>query len=260
MQETAAVQQPIGESAAVQNLLTVLRNNGAEREMLDVESLVKHIENMEEQFGKVLSQLDIVQSQLKMIQDKGAVATIKRVYDTASHKVGEVKTQFAAMKQSVISAFSDAAQAVQQKGVSALRKTVDFFKIRSALTGLKNKLNGAVQSLNNGAERVQGVKTELETARQHRKNAVRMLFGKQDTSSYRHCPDSGVLSSIQKMMQRLGQMMTGMSKATDTAIGKLDALERKDERLSVRGELKAIKLKRSEAPTAAPITKPDKAR
>ncbi len=251
---------PISEYEAVKTLLSLLREGGAERERQDIESLVRHMENMESQFDKVLNELESVQSQLKSLQDKGLRSSVTRLYEKASVKVTQAKTQFTAVKDSVLQSFADAVSAVKQKGVSALRKTVDFLKIRSALSLLSNKLNQAVQSLHSAAQQIQNAKAELHTAREHAANAARLFVGKKERNVSRLDSDRGLLSAIQRAMLKTGGLLAGMSKAANTAAGKLEQLEGKDGKKSVRDDLKTIRRGKNE--TRSPVEKAslDKAR
>lgn len=58
---------PITENKDIKKVLMLLQNNGAEQEKQDIESLVKHIELMESQFGRVLTELQDVKSQYQAI-------------------------------------------------------------------------------------------------------------------------------------------------------------------------------------------------
>jgi exonuclease VII small subunit len=261
MPETAtAAAIPISENEAVKNILTLLQDRGAEREKQDIESLVKHMESMETQFGKVLSELENVQAQLKTLQDKGLRASMTRLHDSVCVKVNEAKAQFAAVKNSVFKSFSDAAGAVKKKGVSALNKTVNFLKIRSALTLLKNKLDQSVESLHNGVGQIQKAKTELHTAKEHAANAARLFVGKKAKETTRANSDRGILSAIQRAMLKTGSMLAGMSKAADAAVGKLEQLDSKNEKPSVSNNLKTIRHKQNEVRSHKEKALPDKAR
>lgn len=258
MPETATI--PISENEAVKNIIMLLQDKGAEREKQDIESLVKHIEGMESQFSRVLNELQDVKSQLQTIQDKSVRATVGRVVNSVETKVTEAKAQFTVLKDNVVQSFADAAVAIKQKGVSALSKTVDFLKIRSALSHIKSKLNQSVQSLNSGVQQIQQVKTELHTAKEHAVNAGRLFVGKKAIEESRFDSERGVLTKIQRFMLKTGELLKGMSKAADSAIGKLEQLEQKDEKSSVRENLKTIRQSRKENPVTPEKLSPDKAR
>jgi len=251
---------PITENEAVKNIIMLLQGKGTEQEKQDIESLVSHIESMETQFAKVFDELQDVKSQLKAIEDKSVRAAVQRIVDNVELKVNDVKDQFVSLKDSVVNSFSDAAEAIKQKGVSALRKTVDFLKIHTALSHLKNKLNQSVHSLNQGAEQIQTIKNELYTAKEHFTNATHLAVGKSTKEVSPNNSERGVLTKIQRLMLKAGGLLKGMSKTADSAISKLEKLEQKDEKMSVRDSLKDIKRSRSNTHSTTEKVSPDKTR
>lgn len=251
---------PITQNEDMKKVLMFLQNSGVEREKEDIESLVKHIDYMESQFGRVLNELQDVKSQLKAIEDKSVRATAARIVDTVELKFMEAKQQFVSVKENVVKSFSDATQTVKEKGVSALKKTVNFLGIHSALSHLKGKLNQAVASLNQGVSRIEKMKGEIHEAKIHAQNAGRIMVKKNVKEVSAYHSDRGILSGIQKRMSKAGNMLSGISKTVDSAIGKLENPERRDEKKSVREDLKKIKKSRTADQTPAGKSVQDKAR
>lgn len=251
---------PIIENEAIKNVIMLLQGKGAEPEKQDIESLVSHIENMEMQFSKVLNELQDVKSQFKTIEDKSVRATVTRIVDNVELKVSDVKNQFISLKDSVVKSFSDAAGAIKEYGVSALRKTVDFLKIHTALSYMKDKLNQSVHSLNQGVHQVQIIKNEIHTAKEHFTNAARLTVGKDAKEITSHDSERGILTKIQHLMLKTSGLLKSMSKTADSAISKLEKLEQKDEKASVRESLKTIKRSRSDRHSTTEKVLPDKTR
>jgi len=72
--------------------------------------------------------------------------------------------------------------------------------------------------------------------------------------------ERGVLTKIQRLMLKAGGLLKGMSKTADSAISKLEKLEQKDEKMSVRDSLKDIKRSRSNTHSTTEKVSPDKTR
>jgi len=251
---------PITENEAVKNIIMLLQGKGTEQEKQDIESLVSHIESMETQFAKVFDELQDVKSQLQAIQDKGIRATAMRIVDTAEVKISEVKNQFIAVKDNVIKSFTDAKEAVREKGVSALNKALNFFGVRSALSRLQGKLRDSVSALQQGVSRIEDMKGQIHEAGVHAQNAGRVMIGKNAKEITAHNSDHGILSGVQKLLNKTEGMLSGMGKITASAIGKIDKLEQRGEKSSVRQSLKSIRQSQTSGQAATEKVPQDKAR
>ena len=250
---------PITENENIKNIFKLYQKHGMTQEKSDTESLVKHIEFMESQFGKVFEELQTVRSQLQSLQDKGIKATVTKIVDAVETKVTEAKTQFTSIKDSVVKSFSGAVNAVKEKGVSALKNTVDFLKIRSALSFLKNKLDQSVNSLRQSVMQIEKVKTELHAAKSHTLNVGRLIF-KKDVKETAYESNRGILAGIQKLLNKMGGLLSGISGAAASAMNKIDGLGQRNEKSSVRQSLKDIKNTRTKNEPSAPEQVRDKAR
>lgn len=251
---------PISENKAVKNIIMLLQSKGAEQEKQDVQSLVRHIESMETQFSKVFNELQDVKAQLQTIQNRSVQATARRIVNAAETKITEAKNQLTVLKGNIVQSFTIAAKVIKQKGISALRKTVDFFKIHSALSHLKGKLDQAATSLNQGAQQIQKIKNELHTAKDHVTNAARLAVGKGKKEISTKDSQRGVLTAIQRLMLKGGALLNSIGKTADSAIRKVEALEQKDEKSSVRDSLKEMKRSRRGKHSSTEKTSPDKTR
>lgn len=234
---------PLAEHEDVKKVIALYVQNGMEQEKSDVEVLLKHIEFMETQFGKVFDELKNVRSQLETLQDKGIRATVTRIVDAVEIKVTEAKAQFVGLKDSILRSFSGALEAVKEKGVSALKSTADFLKTqtRSALSSLKGKLEQAVASLHRGVTRIESVKTELHAAKSHVSNAGRLMLGKETKDTPAYDSERGVLAGIQKFLGKTGSLLSGIGKVTDSAMRKIEGMGQPDEKRSVKQNLREFK-------------------
>ena len=90
MNET--LQVPIGEQQHLKEFFAVLNQNGQKQEAAELSSLVVQLNQMEQQYAAVLSELKAVQGQLDRIQDKGIRASLKRALPPYSPKYRRQKT------------------------------------------------------------------------------------------------------------------------------------------------------------------------
>jgi len=251
---------PITENKDIQHIFTLMQDNGMQQDKQEMESIVIQISLMETQFEKVFSELQDVKSQLQAIQDKGIRATVTRIVDTAEVKISGVKNQFITVKDNVINSFTDARKAVKEKGISALNKALNFFGIRSALSRLQGKLRDSVSTLQQGVSRIEDIKGEIHEAGVHAQNAGRVLIGKDVKEVAAHNSDRGILSGVQKLLNKTGGMLSGMGKLTASAISKIDKLEQRGEKSSVRQSLKSIKQSQANGQAVTEKVPQDKAR
>jgi len=251
---------PITKNEDIQHIFTLMQDNGMQRDKQEIESLVRQISFMEAQFEKVFSELQDVKSQLQAIQDNGIRATVTRIVDTAEIKISGVKNQFIAVKANVIKSFADAKDAVKEKGVSALNKTLNFFGVRSALSRLQGKLRDSVSTLQQGVSRIEDIKGQIHEAGVHARNAGRVMIGKDAKEVAAHNSERGILSGVQKLLNKTGGMLSGMGKITSSAISKINKLEQRGEKPSVRQNLKSIKQSQAGGQAATEKVPPDKAR
>lgn len=237
------------EQLEIRELFEVLEENGLAKEQREVESLVNYLEGMESQFGKVLEELKEVRGQLTQIQDKGIRATAARVVDNVENKVKEVGSQIALVKQNLIRSAKNAVESFKEKGVDALRKAVSAMKIPNALSLLKEGLHSGMENMNKNAEKIGVFAGELHMAKEHTKNAGRVLFGKGIKEKTERNTDKGMLAKIQKVFLSCGKLFSGMEKAAENAMEQTEQFARGvGKKPSVKAELKRIKSGKSAKP------------
>lgn len=214
------------------------------QEKSDAESLLKHIEYMETQFEKVFDELQTVRSQLQTIEDKSVKATAMWIFDTVEVKVSETKAHFVGIKDSVVTSFSNTLKAVEQKGVSTLKNTIEFLKIHTALSFLKGKLGKAVDSLQQGVGQIEKVKIEFHAAKSHAGNAGRLLLGKGVKATKDYNSERGILTGVQKLLGKTAVLLTNIGKVADSAMRKIEGLGEQSEKTSTLKSIKEIKTAR----------------
>ncbi len=237
------------EQPEIRKLFETLEENGLAKEQQEVESLVNYLENMESQFGKVLGELKEVRGQLTQIQDKGIRATAARVVGNVESKVQEIGGQIDLVKQNLIHSAKNAVELFKEKGVDALRKSVSMMKIPNVLSRLKEKLHSGMENVNKNAEKIGIIASELHQAKEHTKNAHRILFGRRVKEPTERNTDQGILTRIQKVLLSCGKIFSGMEKAAENAINRTEQfIEGVEKKPSVKAELKRMKREKSAEP------------
>lgn len=237
------------EQPGIRELFKVLEENGLAKEQREVESLVNYLEGMESQFRKVFEELKEVRGQLTQIQDMGIRATATRVLNNAENKVQEIGSQIALVKQNLIRSAKNAVELFKEKGVNALRKAVSAMKIPNVLSLLKEGLQSGMENMNKNAEKIGIIASELHKAKEHTKNARRVLFGRKVKEPTERSTDKGILAKSQKAFLSCGKLFSGMEKAAENAMKRTEQFIRGAEKKpSVKAELKRIKSGKSAKP------------
>ena len=249
---TQAMAIPITEHEDVKKVFALYTQNGMGQEKADAESLIKHIAFMETQFEKVFDELQNVRAQLQTIEDKSVRATVTRIVDTVDTKVNDAKTQFIGIKDGVVTSFSNAVDAAKEKGVSALKSTVDFLKIHSALSFLKGKLGKAVDSLHQCAVQIEKVKIELHTAKSHAGNAGRLILGKDAKTTQTYNYERGILAGVQKLLHKTAVLLTNIDRVADSAMRKIESIGQRSGKTSALKSIREIKNTRTDSKRSAP--------
>ena len=248
MNET--LQVPIGEQQHLKEFFAVLNQNGQKQEAAELSSLVVQLNQMEQQYAAVLSELKAVQGQLDRIQDKGIRASLKKGVAAIQSKVSQAKDQLSQLKadfsQSVKQALSD----VKLQGISALQKAVDFMGIKTALNDMRDSLNTSISHTQKNIDRINAVGSELHALNEHTKNLGRVLTGKEAKELTARNEDKGGLAAVAKPLKKSKSMLEGIEKGVTHALQSVDRLERaaansREKKPSVREELKTAKQQES---------------
>jgi hypothetical protein len=238
---TAAI--PVSQNESVIKIISFLRDNGMTKETQEMESIMSGFDFMETQFGKLFEELQGVKSQLKAIEDRSLRGTVSRIAETADLKITEVKAQFNETKNSFTKACSEGLNFIKDKGAAAFSKAMEFMRVKSALTNLKDKLKNTVKFINQSVYRLESVKMELHEVDVHKHQAKRVFFGKETKPMPEYDDKRGLIAKIQKLLIKVSEGLKGFEKVTDTAIEGLVKLEQRRERekVSVKSEIREIK-------------------
>ncbi len=239
-----ALSTPLKEQERFQELFRLLDEKGLRSEKGQVMDLVNYIDSMDEQFGKVLSELRTVKCQLKTIEQRGIRQTLLRTVGTLEAKLGAAKAELVDLKNQFVKSVNRTLTGFKEKGVLAVYETIDFFGIRKGLLGVKRQLRYSQETADRGIISLGNIGNEMYGVRTHLGNIKRELSGKEPLETGSREMEKGAVFQVQKMLYGTIGVLDHMEKQTDRTIRRLDCLgERAKEikRPSVRGDLKAIR-------------------
>ena len=235
------------------NLLSVLEEAKLTKERREVESLVKYLDNMENQFGQIVQELQQIQTQLEQIQDRGVKTSVTHVVSGIEGKVRQVGSQIAIIKKNMVDSARQAVVQMKEKGIGALQSAVQTMKIPSALRHIQKGLHICTEEMGKGAEKIGIMGEELHKAAEHSQNARRILFGKPERESTPRNTEKGVLSRIEKVLYSCGKVFSDMEKSTEKTLRKMEQFGREEEKKSsVKMELQKLKEGNKNPPAILP--------
>lgn len=246
MKSTLSV--PLKEQENLKELFRILDEKGLEKEKGQLTELADYIDSMDQQFGKVLEELQTVKQQLDQIQEKGIRQSALKVVAKVEGKVNDAKVQLAVIKAKFMDGVSRTLTRFKEKGVLAVSQTIDFLGIRQGLMGMKKHFHQSVESSDRGIHQLANIGDELHGVKTHLGNIKRELAGKEPLAAGSRDVEKGAVFQVQKMLYGTMGMLEGMEKKTDLTIQRLDSLGERAkaiQRPSVKESLRSLQEKQS---------------
>lgn len=248
-----AGQRAFSEQPELMELFHVLEENKMTKELREVETLVKYLESMEEQFGQVLEDLQEVRTQLNQLEDRGIGATTMRIVERAEDKVKEIGIQFTKVRNNLIQSARYAVAVFREKGTEALKSAVSAMKIPTVLSALKESLHSGMESMDRCAGKMDDISDEFHAVGGHMKNIGRILIGKERKEPVRQNPDKGVLMKMQTVLLACGRYFSEMERKTENTLRRVEQFNSMEKKPSVKAEIKQIKSEKSKKLQVQPM-------
>lgn len=232
----------------MKELFRILDEKGLEKEKGQLTELADYIDSMDQQFGKVLEELQTVKQQLDQIQEKGIRQSALKVVAKVEGKVNDAKVQLAVIKAKFMDGVSRTLTRFKEKGVLAVSQTIDFLGIRQGLMGMKKHFHQSVESADRGINRLANIGDELHGVKTHLGNIKRELARKEPLAAGSRDVEKGAVFQVQKMLYGTMGMLESMEKKTDRTIQRLDSLGERAkaiQRPSVKESLRSLQEKQS---------------
>lgn len=213
------MEEKANKSSNTQALLTLLRENNMEDRAKELQDLLDYVSGMERQSNQILDELRQVKEQLDKLQNKQnplAKALSGTVRKTEA-QVSRVQERLREVRQTIEDTAKRMVAGFKRAGVSALRKTVAFFGIRTLLKGIQDNLGHAARGAQRSVERMEAMGEELRTAGSHLHNAGRAAVG-HERPEVANRPEGRFQAAMLSPMRGVGIILTGMQRATATAM------------------------------------------
>lgn len=241
--ESRTASVPLREQENLKELLGILEEHGLEKEKSQLIELAGYIDSMDQQFGKVLKELQTVKQQLDKIQEKGIRQSAIKAVTKVEGRVNAAKTQLAVLKARFMDGVNRTLTGLKEKGILAVSKTIDFLGIRQGLTGIKMHLHQSIESADRGILQLANIGDEMHGVKTHLGNIKRELAGKEPQEAGSRNVEKGAVFQVQKLLYGAMEMLEGMEKQTDQTIQRLDLIGEKAEEIrkpSVKENLRLL--------------------
>lgn len=258
MNET--LQVPIGEQEHLKEFFKLLNENGQRQEAAELSALVNQLNNMEQQYSAVLSELQAVRGQLDRIQDKGIKSALLKGISAVQEKVTQAREQLTHIKTDFSQSVKKALSNMKQQGISALHKAVDFMGIKTALADMRESLQSSISQTQKSIDRINAIGSELHALNEHSRNLGRALTGRETKELTARNEDKGVLAAVAKPLKKSKSLLENMEKGVTRALQSVERLEQtaakgREQKPSIREGLKAAKEQERPKRTPSPQKK-----
>ena len=227
------------------DLISVLEQNGLQKQKEEVQALVGYIDGMEEKLSQMMDEMKEMRMEVGKLHDKGIRARCSQLVDTVEGKVRQTKVMVSTAKENLISSAKQMVQTFREKGRSALCHAAQALRIPSVLSRMGRGFAHAEKSMGQLAVRqameqcagkLDVIRDELHQAGGHIKNAGLALAGKEPQESKELSADKGVLAKLRSFVLYCGKAFSEMDRDTALTVERING-----GRSSVKTELQGLK-------------------
>jgi len=230
MNENNSNSPPLAENEYVQQLFSVLQENG--RDTSGLSALLGHVSEMESFVKRAEDKIADMKSQLaemKEVQNHPVKTALQSAIKNLEHKVAEIKEQLATLKNNIVEGCKSAVNAFKEKGVAALDKLASFFHVKGALKAIDRSVEQSVKICDKSVANINTFAAEYHSAGRAIKNMGRMLVGKEPIDAKKEAGKLAKIAAAPYKAQKAA--LTGIKKSVDKALAAVDRLsERQAER------------------------------
>ena len=243
----------LAEQPNIMALLQTLEDNRLNKEKQEVEVLVNCLDSMEEQYGKILEEMQGIREELEKMGESQIKIQLSDITGHAEQKVQEFGEQLKKMKENLVKSAKSVVEQCKGKGATILKKVVSGMKIPQAISKLENALSKAQSSVEQQAIKAGAIRQELQSIGGHTKNVGKMLIGKET----KEIPvDTASVGKVEKLLLRVVKRLEKMEQSAEKTRGKLEQFVTGKQKSSVKMELNQLKKQRTE--TGKTLALPDK--
>ena len=136
------------------DLISVLEQNGLQKQKEEVQALVGYIDGMEEKLSQMMDEMKEMRMEVGKLHDKGIRARCSQLVDTVEGKVRQTKVMVSTAKENLISSAKQMVQTFREKGRSALCHAAQALRIPSVLSRMGRGFAHAEKSMGQLAVRL----------------------------------------------------------------------------------------------------------
>lgn len=234
-------------------LLQTLEDNRLNKEKQEVEALINCLDSMEEQYGKILGEMQGIREELGKMGESQTKIQLSDITGQAQKKIQEFGEQLKKMKENLVKSAKSVVEQCKGKGATILKKVVSGMKIPQAISKPENALSKAQSSGEQQAIKAGAIRQKLQSIGGHTKNVGKMLIGKET----KEIPvDTASVGKVEKLLLRGVKRLEKMEQSAEKTRGKLEQFVTGKQKSSVKMELNQLKKQRTE--TGKTLALPDK--
>jgi len=245
---------PIMENEHVKELLGIMEANNLStmKDMLDV---LNQVGAMERQLDAAVMELTAMRLELAAAQAQNhpVKTTMQKAVIAMQGQVLDLRDKLAELKQNVIDGCKNAVAAFKEKGISALNNITRFFKIKPILENMRDSLGKNIQFDNKAIAKIEAVSAEYHEAGRHLKNMGRAMLGRE---AIKEAKAPGKLAAAVSAPYRAEcSCFVSMKKSVEAAIRKMERLEEKAHKPSIKQTMQTLNEQIAQAKKDAPAAK-----
>ena len=248
---------------AVKQIVCLMRENGKTGEAEEFLWLLECVDNMEQQYSSVLSELQEIRGQLEQVQVPEQASMKVQALDAlqaAQEKLKQARNQLAAVKDKLISWTKNALEDVKRLGITALDTAISALGVQTMLEFIADKTFNSMQNVQESINKVEIIGEELRSAGVHLKNAGQTAIGK-ETQQADGSQVGWFESTVLTPLRAIHSVLADMNRIIYSAEDALDELNEEAEKHRGKHEKSSIcqQLEQKKAKIAAISTpKPGK--
>lgn len=224
---------PVMENEHVKELLGIMEANNLST-MKDMLDILNQVGAMEKQLDAAVTELAAMRQDLKTAQEQNhpVKTAMQKAVIFMQGQVLDLRDNLAELKQNVIYGCKNAVAAFTEKGISALDNITRFFKIKPILENMRDSLNKNIQFDNKAIAKIEAASAEYHKAGRHLKNMGRVFVGREAMTEAKAPGKLAAAVSAPYRAER--SCFVSMKKSVEAAIRKMERLEEKAHKPSIK--------------------------
>ena len=242
---------PIMENEHVKELLGIMEANNLST-MKDMLDILNQVGAMEKQLDAAVTELAAMRQELKTAQEQNhpVKTAMQKAVIAMQGQVLDLRDKLAELKQNVIDGCKNAVAAFKEKGISALDNITRFFKIKPILENMRDSLGKNIRFDDKAIAKIEAVSAEYHEAGRHLKNMGRAFIGKEAVTEAKA---PGKVAAVAAPFRAERSHFVSMKKSVEAAIRKMERLEEKARKPSIKQTIQTLNDQIAQAKKDAPV-------